>query len=889
MNVFHRVTLQSLRKNKIRTIVTIVGIILSTALICAVTTSVSSFTNFLVDYFVATDGGWEGSVEGTNLDTINKIKNSDKIKDCAYVKELTYAKADNLNAREYIRLSSLNGDFNKDNIIPIDIVKGEYPDSPDEILLLDYQMYNSGYDVGDTIELEIGDIIVDGEKISQKTSYTAMEKATEEFIPKETRTYTISGVYKSLFFKQHYAIGYNAIVLDEDFSEDAVYSVYFTMKNPKEIYNFISDNELNANTNHDLLAMKGVSRYTSYYNLLRNFAIILISLIMFGSISLIYNAFSISVSERTKQFGLLSSIGATRKQLRKTVFFEAFAVGVVGIPCGIIVGLVGIGITLAVIGNKISSIIRIDIPMKMSISLTAILIAIVVEILTVIVSAMIPSIRATRITAVEAIRQSKDIKTKNKPLKTPKFVYKFFGLSGMLGHKYFKRSKKKYRSTIMSLFMSIVLFISASAFSEYILKEVTTTFEISDNRYDISCNVFSYDMDEKVVNENIKKLYDAFREDENITDIAYVTSGSTTGEISMSYLTDDYIKRYESVKKRVLKDIYMNIAFVDDDAFRELLRENNLDENKFMNPENPLAIAFDGFKSFNFDTEKYEYMYNYNSDEFDFKINLLKDIDGYYYEGDILEDNGEVLAYYKSETDSEDIKKIPKKQAQESINLKCGKVLTEMPYWCDYWEMYLNFVYPYSMYENITHRDLQTYYFTYYIKSDDHMKTVADMNEKISDLSISAEILDKVAENERDLNLVTVVKVFAYGFIILISLISATNVFNTISTNIHLRRRDFAMLKSIGMTEKELRRMLNYECIIYGAKSLIYGLPVSAVVTYFIYRAMNMGIETDFFMPWKAVAIAVFSVFAVVFSTMLYSMSKIKSDNLIETLKNENT
>jgi putative ABC transport system permease protein len=141
---------------------------------------------------------------------------------------------------------------------------------------------------------------------------------------------------------------------------------------------------------------------------------------------------------------------------------------------------------------------------------------------------------------------------------------------------------------------------------------------------------------------------------------------------------------------------------------------------------------------------------------------------------------------------------------------------------------------------------------------------------------------------ESNRSVIIIIKVFAYGFIILISLIAAANVFNTITTNINLRRRDFAMLKSVGMTDKGMRKMLNFECILYGTKALIFGLPVSAGVTYLIYCSIRQGLDTDFFIPWKAVGIAVLSVFIVVFTTMMFSMSKIKKDNPIDALKNEN-
>ena len=136
--------------------------------------------------------------------------------------------------------------------------------------------------------------------------------------------------------------------------------------------------------------------------------------------------------------------------------------------------------------------------------------------------------------------------------------------------------------------------------------------------------------------------------------------------------------------------------------------------------------------------------------------------------------------------------------------------------------------------------------------------------------------------------MVTIINVFSYGFIILISLISLANVFNTVSTGILLRRREFAMLKSVGMTEGGFNRMLSYECILYGVKSLMYGIPVSFAVTWLIYKSVMGGYDTTFHLPWTAVFIAVCSVFLVVFSTMLYALSKVKKDNLIDALKNEN-
>ena len=158
----------------------------------------------------------------------------------------------------------------------------------------------------------------------------------------------------------------------------------------------------------------------------------------------------------------------------------------------------------------------------------------------------------------------------------------------------------------------------------------------------------------------------------------------------------------------------------------------------------------------------------------------------------------------------------------------------------------------------------------------------------LEDRHLSTErITNLVANLDTERNLILLVKIFSTGFIVLISLISAANVFNTISTNINLRRREFAMLKSIGMTRKGFNKMMNYECLLYGLKGLLYGIPAATGITYLIYRSMLNGIHINFFVPIDSVIIAVGSVFLVVFATMLYSMSKVKKENTIDALKTE--
>lgn len=175
-------------------------------------------------------------------------------------------------------------------------------------------------------------------------------------------------------------------------------------------------------------------------------------------------------------------------------------------------------------------------------------------------------------------------------------------------------------------------------------------------------------------------------------------------------------------------------------------------------------------------------------------------------------------------------------------------------------------------------------------RSDDPMKSAEEMKSIIKDENIAAGqywMYNATEEEKSNRNILLVINVFTYGFIILMSLITIANVFNTISTNIHLRRKEFAMLRSVGMTDKGFNKMMNLECVFYGVKALLYGLPASAVITFLIYLGMMEGVDVSFNLPWASIGISVLGVFLVVFISMLYSTGKIKKENTVDALKND--
>ncbi len=900
MNVFNKVTLQSLKKNKTRTIVTIIGIILSAAMICAVTTFASSFMNYAKETTIYSDGNWHGYERDTDWNTYTEIWGTGKVEEAVYLQQLGYAYAEGCENEFKPYIYVLGAGKDVEEVLPIHITSGKYPTSSNEIMLPNHLYTNGGvrYRLGDTITLELGQRMLDGYPMTQNNPCYVYEQGEEVFNGeklevKETRTYTVVGFYDRMsnMIEETTAPGYTALtVSDKETNTPYKYDVYFRMENPKEIYSFMKELGLSGDTNRDLLMYSGTFEVDSFSTMLYSLAAIVIGLIMFGSVALIYNAFSISVSERTKQFGLLSSVGATKKQLKRMVLFEALSVSVIGIPLGVLAGVGGIGVTLLFVGDKFRA-MGFPIDMKLSVSPAAIIIAVIVALITVLISAWIPSKRATKVSAVEAIRQNLDVNAKGKNVKTSKLTYKLFGLPGVLANKHYKRNKKKYRTTVLSLFMSIVLFVSASAFTDYLMETVAGGF--GSVGYDLTMHASGNEFDKITPEELLNRMKAA----KSVTGGAFSQERYTNATISTKYLTDEgieFLDRNQGQNQdKTSRNIYSYITFVDDASFKALLKENGLSEQQYMNPEKPLAIAVDGSIMFNLYTQKYETTNFFKNQSAELVVQSEKEIPGYYCSGEVPDENGDTVVVYKKDHESnvegEEELFFSPEEAYTYTTLNIGSIVYVKPFFVRDGNT-VRLIYPFSLAESVF-EDFNAIDNSYYymLTSDNHSESYTAVQSVMSDNGFNVKNLQNIAEmEESERNIVTIVRVFSYGFIVLISLIAAANVFNTISTNISLRRREFAMLKSVGMAQKDFNKMMNFECLLYGSRALLYGLPVSCGITYLIYLSIMEGYETTFHLPWTAIGIAVLSVFLVVFVTMMYSMSKIKKDNPIDALKNEN-
>lgn len=790
--------------------------------------------------------------------------------------------------------------------MPVHLILGTLPKDSTEIILPEHLTSNGkvNYTLGDTVTLDVGDRTLDGRRLGQDTPVYTYDSETQVEIMSgerlentEPRTYTVVGIYERPTFEDYSAPGYTALTAADTKSADqAPIHCYFKLHKPAGVYDFMKEmgytQEYRYAYNTKVLLYSGTAPFDSFLTAFYSLAAIIIALIVFGSVSLIYNAFSISVSERTRQFGLLSSVGATRKQLRRMVLFEALAVSAVGIPLGILVGIGGIGITLLLIGDKFFSIVRVDIPMRLCVSWQAVVIAAVIALVTVLISAWIPSKRATRVSAVEAIRQSMDIKVSGRPVRTSKLAYKLFGLPGVLAGKHYKRNRKKYRTTVVSLFMSIVLFVSAAAFTDYMMESAEGG--LASDQFDL---IYAAESDASSAMTPDALLELLFSE-QNVTGGTYTKKQFLQGDISREYVTamfagrfaDFGMEREDAAPKELGISGYL--YFVADAEFNRLLEKYNLKEADYYDREKPLGLALDRNIELDRRLEKYVTLDTLKGDGCVIEGLYYVEIDGYYRKDSRIDENGNKVVLYQNRDNENDIIELPYEESFAKYTLRSEKTIEEAPFFVSRsTPVAINMIYPYSMLESVVpEAALNQFRNTeYFLTSSNHTASFENLAPVLTENGLSSrQLFDYAANAETNRNVVTIIRVFAYGFIVLISLIAAANVFNTISTNISLRRREFAMLKSVGMTQKGFRRMMNYECLLYGSKALLLGLPVSCGITYLIYRAVTTAYETSFHLPWAAIGIAVLSVFLVVFATMMYSMSKVKKDNPIDALKNEN-
>ena len=847
MSILNDLTIKNLKLNKKRTIVTIVGIILSTALMVGIGLLFSSFQDYMIRETISYNGKYEAEYGDVSLDKLNSIDKKDF--SYFYQKAIGFSKFDSANEyKPYIYISSVDKEYFKE----LHLISGRFAENDSELVISNHINTNGGasYKIGDIITLKYGERVIEGVNTLANNEY--YEEETLNIVGE--KTYTIVGIVERSNFEDYSASGYSTFTLDMN-DKDGTVNVFVMFNNKKKIIKQSEDlaKKLGYNNaisyNSTLLALYGESTYGNIMKSMITMIVIMLSLVSIGCIVVIYNSFAISVMERKKEFGLLSSIGATKKQLSYTVFFEALIEGIIGIILGICGAYIGIGTVILIINNLIGDILVLK--LNLVTNIVFIIIPVIFMILVIFISALVPSRRAAKVSPIEAIRQNDDIKINKKKIKTGKLVNKLFGIEGEIALKNIKRNKKKYRVTIVSLFISIVLFISFSSYMNYTID--TASSVMGEVPYDYQISYFGDDNDidaldkiSEIIKSNDVKEYVSYSAS-NLSIIGNYTYSDEYLDFYKSAYGDDGIKALTNLKYQ-----YISIYILDDISYNKYKELIGLDKDS--------VILLNKFKGVSYGNNK---RVNYD-------IPVINN-------GDI---NIKICNFDDNDEDVDTTKYCNKKIDNIFITNKSFDLIEEFSYMSDF-KLIVNK----KLYDNIS--DSGTHYTQYNIISDntDNIDKLTKELDKYDNVNYT-----NVKESMKQANnMILVVKILMYGFIGLITLIGVTSVFNTISTSMALRKREFAVLRSIGLTRKGFNKILFFESLFFGLKSLIYAIPVSLGVTIIIHYALaDMMSINSIVIPWKAIIISIVSVFVIVLLTMMYSTSKIKKHNIIEQIREEN-
>lgn len=848
MSILNRLTIKNLRLNKKRTIVTIIGIILSTALMVGIGLLFSSFQDLMIRDTIGYSGKYEANYSDVDLDKLNNIK--DKGFTYFYEKPIGFSKIESSNEyKPYMYITSVNKEYFNE----LKLVDGSFPKNENEVVISNHVITNGGlnYKVGDIVTFTYGSRNIDGD-----ITLANSELVDGEFLTNEgTHTYKIVGIVDRSNFESYSASGYTAFTVDVN-SDNGNVNLYVMFNKNKKIIKQSEElaKELNyngdINYNSTLLALYGESTYGNVMSSMGGMMIIMLSLVSIGCIIVIYNSFAISVMERKKEFGLLSSIGTTKRQLSHTMFFEALVVGVIGIILGILGAYIGIGCVILIINNLISDML--EYKLHLVTNPLFIIIPVIFMIIVIGVSAFIPSRRASKVSPIEAIRQNDDIKINKKKIRTSKLVLKLFGIEGEIALKNIKRNKKKYRVTIVSLFISIVLFISFSSYMNYTLN--TASSVMGEVPYDYQISYFGDDPN------NDKEALDKINEIVKSSDVKeYVSYSVSNLSIIGNYTySDEYLDFYKSAygengikALNNLKYQYISIYILDDNSYNKYKKLIGLDKDS--------VILLNKFKGVSYGNNK---RVNYN-------IPVIN--------------NGNInikICNFDNDEDVDTTKYCNNNIDNIFVTNKSFDLIEEFSYMDDF-KLIVNK----KLYDSIS--DSSTHYTQFNIISD-NTNNIDKLTKDLDKYSNVNYTNIKEAMKQTN-NLILVVKILMYGFISLVTLIGVTSVFNTISTSMALRKREFAVLRSIGLTNRGFNKILFFESLFFGMKSLIFAIPVSIGITVLIHYALaDMVSISTIIIPWKYIIISIVSVFVIVLLTMMYSTSKIKKHNIIEQIREEN-
>lgn len=931
MNLMKTLTLKNLKLNRKRTIVTIVGIILATALLSALVTLVSSFQYSMIEYQKQKGGDFHVKFSNVKMSELSEFKNNRNIESTFETMGMGFAKLDGCKNEDkpyaYVMATDEAG-FERGCF---NLIEGRMAKNEDEIVIPRHLKTNGRIDikVGDEITLDVGKRY-DSNTESVISENCAYEHEAETLTDTVTKHYKVVGIMERPGYgmEDYSAAGYTFVTYSDELAAidngtkseaDTTLTVYsrYTQKalrNKDAVTADIIgvDEKLFAKANNSSVEMTAEesdrflkemenAKYDIYMNgflisyecvfpidgtfkALFTVAAVVALIIILTSVYCIKNSFNISITEKIRQYGMLASVGATRRQIKSSVKTEAAMLGVVGIPVGTMSGILA-SLVLVKVVNALSA-GWLNFALSFHTSLPALILAVILSIATIYFSATGSARRAARVTPLEAIRNTKEIKIKSAKLKTPAIIGRIWGIGGVISYKNIKRNNKKYRTTVTSIVICSVTFIVISYFMSMAFSMVGMSYASTD--YNIGINM-SYKKDIDI--EKLSKLVSGI---EGVDD--YLVGAGYDFDVDKPEYTKEYgeycgqlYDDSEDVSQEFL------ITVLDDKSYDKYASDAGIKNAA----EGAILVNKGTFDVYNEKSSKYVKeemeLYKYKAgDTIECGYNVYDDAysDDNAVEGDTESSTEDNSGYVDEETINNGVRK--------TVDVTIAGVTDKVPIGYEGYSnntlLFMNKKGFESLWaDGKSGNELKPGYASYsaYVvaeNADDYQDTFekeTEGNPEYSQISFYVSNLDKQMRDEK--SLFTLLGVFAYGLIVVIALIGITNIINTLSTGMELRSREFATLRSIGMTDKQFAGMVRLESVFISVKALVIGVPLGILISYLLCVMMNrMDDAIIYEPPYKAIILCIVVVIMLIYAIMKLSMTKLRHNNIIETIKNEN-
>lgn len=917
MKILFLYTKRMLAANKARTAVTFAGIVLSFALLTAVLTGTSSLFHFFSEFMKVRDGDYYGVIYNCDEEDEARLAQSEEVTQSCRMgivgianKEFGTETGLSLSRKAYVVIGSVDADYF--DTMGVKLIEGRLPETDNEVIIPQMMTtYGTDFHVGDTITWQIGERLGADGRIIQHQQQIQEDRNSEDGCEKETiqveqtKTYTIVGISTNPGYQNTYEPCYLVLTTGV---QTTTSDIYLKTKSIDDTSDFIAKNfgDHQSKINETLLRYFGKGVSNVRYMLFGMCAVLMV-VIAIASVALIYNSFSISLTERTRQFGLFKSIGATRFQVMTSVFFEAGFLAVSAIPAGLFIGCAGVSCVFKILKNNFDAMINSagaayagSVSIIFYTKVWYLVVAAVAGIITILVSAMVPALRAGRISPIEAIRQTNDIKD-------PKFARNIrgrgilgtvFGVGGLIAHRNAKRNKKSYRAISFSLAICLFLFLGGGGFIYYMrlgMKGLNVPYYYN---YHIQFNdIYNDTFDpEYLTSEFRENLIHQLRTSSSVSDAVYIRKANLHIVVDESNLTDVgklAVGEYIVDGQMHYRD---QIYFVEDTQYEAYLKQLGLNPEEYLRSENPKLLILNAVKgAADFDDGRRRFyegaMFQDSSELTEISIIGEKKIGDASYCYPDSEDPS-MMVYLvgdgRTAQSDDDFKKfkVPVEESIAKLQFEVGATVNaeDYPYWA--WAGSWGLVLPLSAYNEdlFIMPNIQDYA---YVKTIDSERALELMLELRNEYEESFDIGMPSQTDQYEANMVRIVNVCLICFLVLIVLISLANIANTITTAVRLRTREYAMIKAAGCSKHTFLRMIFAENLSYTLRGFVIGGVMGALANYKTYSFLKYTIYTNKIIPVHLYAVgAAAFVLVMIFSTV-YTWRKVKRGNICEELRQE--